>query len=173
MAGLKQYISNKIIHPLLSFLKQGISSEKLSLTLALGVSFGIMPFLGINSIILTGLALMFHLNIAAIQLVNYAVYLLQIVFFVPFLKLGQFIFLSSETTLNFDGIFDQITLHFWESIAEIWHIVFSGLLIWVLISIPLSFIIYYSSKPFFYKQEQKLKLSHKAISSSALLRLKN
>ncbi len=169
MTGFKQYIKDTIIQPLLALLKQGISSEKLSLTLALGVSFGIMPFLGINSIILTGLALMFHLNIAAIQLVNYAVYLLQIVFFVPFLKLGQFIFLSSETTLNFDGIFDQITLHFWESIAEIWHIVFSGLLI----SIPLSFIIYYSSKPFFYKQEQKLKLSHKAISSSALLRLKN
>ena len=173
MAVIKKYITQKIIHPLLSFLKQGISSEKLSLTLALGVSFGIMPFLGINSIILTSLALMFRLNIAAIQLVNYAVYLLQIVFFIPFLKLGQFIFSSSETTLNFDRIYDQITLHFWETIAEVWHVILSGLLIWLLISIPLSFIIYYSSKPFFYKQEQKLKLSHNAISSSALLRLKN
>jgi len=155
---LKQYIINKLIHPLLSFLKQGISSEKLALTLALGISFGIMPFFGVNSIILTGLALMFGLNIAAIQLVNYAVYLLQIIFFVPFLKLGQFIFLDSVNILDFDKIFEQITLNFWESIADIWHIILSGLIIWSVISIPLSFIIYYSSRPFFYKQEQKFKL---------------
>ena len=154
---MKQYITSKIIQPLLSFLKQGISSEKLALTLALGFIFGIMPFFGVNSIILTGLALIFGLNIAAIQLVNYAVYLLQIVFFVPFLKLGQFAFLSSKTTVDFDKIFEQISSNFWGVITEIWHLILSGLLIWFLISIPLGFIIYYLSKPFFLKQEQKLK----------------
>jgi len=158
MAGLKEYITRKIIHPLLSFLKQGISSEKLSLTLALGVSFGIMPFFGVSSAILTALALIFRLNIAAIQIVNYGVYVIQLVLFVPFLKLGQITFIGSKTALNFDKIFHLIKVNFWGSIVEIWQISLSGLLIWVIISIPLAFIIYYLSRPFFYKHEQKLKL---------------
>jgi len=135
MAGLKEYITRKIIHPLLSFLKQGISSEKLSLTLALGVSFGIMPFFGVSSAILTALALIFRLNIAAIQIVNYGVYVIQLVLFVPFLKLGQITFIGSKTALNFDKIFHLIKVNFWGSIVEIWQISLSGLLIWVIISI--------------------------------------
>ena len=116
MAGLKLYITKKIIHPLLSFLKQGISSEKLSLTLALGISFGIMPFFGVNSAILGALALIFRLNIAAIQLVNYGVYFFQIILFVPFLKLGQITFIGSKTTLNFDKLLHLIKVNFWESV---------------------------------------------------------
>ena len=152
MNKLKEYAASRVIQPLLSFLKQGVSPEKLSLTLALGISFGIIPFFGVNSIILAVLAVLFRLNIAAIQIVNYAVYLLQIVFFIPFLKLGQVLFLDSKIKMNFDRIFEQITINFSESIVEIWQIILAGLTAWLLLSIPLSFIIYYASKPLFYKQ---------------------
>ena len=155
MNSFKKYITNKIFQPLLSFLKQGVSPEKLSLTLALGISFGIIPIFGVNSIILAALAFLFHLNIAAIQIVNYAVYLLQIILFVPFLKLGQVFFLSSKIKLNFDRIFEQITTNFAESIIDIWQIVLAGLTVWLIFSIPLSIAIYYISKPLFYKQLTK------------------
>ena len=156
MVRLKVYFAKHIIYPLLSLLKQGISSEKLSLTLALGISFGIMPFFGVSSAILTVLALIFHLNIVAIQLVNYGVYLIQMVLFVPFLELGNVIFGSSKCILNFENLFYMIKANFWGSISEIWQISFSGLLLWFIISIPLSISIYYFSKPFFYKHAQKI-----------------
>jgi uncharacterized protein (DUF2062 family) len=70
---LKKYISKKIIKPLLPYLNQGMSPEKLAFTLSLGICFGIIPVLGLNAILLAIMAFMFRLNLPAIQLINFGV----------------------------------------------------------------------------------------------------
>jgi uncharacterized protein (DUF2062 family) len=50
-----------------------MSAKKLSLTLTLGIVFGIMPFMGVTTYLLIVLAIILRLNIPALQLVNYAV----------------------------------------------------------------------------------------------------
>jgi hypothetical protein len=74
-------IQNKIILPLVTFLKQGIEPSRLSLALASDSAIGAFPALGIATIACTGVAAVYRLNLPAIQLANYLVFTMQIILF--------------------------------------------------------------------------------------------
>jgi uncharacterized protein (DUF2062 family) len=139
----------------LGFLKQGIVPEKLSLALTLGLCIGIIPLMGINAILLTLLALIFRLNIPAIQLVNLAVYVFQIMLYLPFLKLGQLIFFEQSTDIILNSLTSQPQKAFWNTIIELSYLHLAGIAVWAIIALPLGFLIYYRSLVFFKKQKIK------------------
>ncbi len=155
---LKKIFKNKVLSPLLAFLKQGMSPHKLSLTLALGLIFGVMPFLGISTSLLVLIAIILKLNIPAIQLVNYAAYVIQITLFVPFLKSGQFIFNGPELPFELSNVIGMLQTQFWGTLEAIWEINLLGVATWAIIAIPGGFGIYHFSRSFFTKQQQKLQL---------------
>lgn len=70
------------------WLSQGISPQRLALTLALGFAVGCIPVVGIPTVLCAGLALALKLNFPAIQAANYAAMPLQLALIVPFVKLG-------------------------------------------------------------------------------------
>jgi uncharacterized protein (DUF2062 family) len=74
------------------FLGSGISPQKLALTLALGATLGIIPALWGATLLCVGVALLFRLNQAAIQIINYLVYPLQLALLVPYYRLGGVLF---------------------------------------------------------------------------------
>ncbi|HDP80068.1 MAG TPA: DUF2062 domain-containing protein, partial [Spirochaetes bacterium] len=76
----------------MDLLRQGITPEKLSLSLAFGIILGIFPVIGSTTILCAAAAVLFRLNLPAIQLVNYLVYPLQITFLIPFLRAGDRLF---------------------------------------------------------------------------------
>ena len=139
---------------MLAFLKYGMSAKKLALTLALGISFGIMPFMGVSTYLLIVLALIFRLNIPAIQLVNYAMYIIQLVLFVPFLKTGQFIFNGPELPFELSNVISMLETKFWATLNTIWEINLLGIIVWIMVAIPLTYAIYRASFVFFNKQQQ-------------------
>ncbi len=144
------------MQPLLGFLSQGMSPHKLALTLAFGIVFGIIPFFGISTYLLIVIAIIFKLNIPAIQLVNYAAYVIQITLFVPFLKSGQYLFGGHELPFDISNIIEMLQEHFWKTIEAIWEINLMGIAMWAIIAIPGGLGIYYLSRPFFVKQQLKL-----------------
>lgn len=73
-------------------LAAGLTPKKLSLTLCLGIATGVMPILWGTSLLCAGFALLFRLNQAAIQAVNYCCYPLQIALFLPLYRLGARLF---------------------------------------------------------------------------------
>ena len=75
-----------------SWLSQGISPERLALTLALGFAIGCLPMIGIPTALCLLLALGLRLNLPAIQAANYAAMPLQVALIFPFLRLGQWMF---------------------------------------------------------------------------------
>lgn len=133
-----------------------MSPEKLALTLALGIIFGIMPFMGVTTYILALLAIILKLNIPAIQLVNYAMYILQITLFVPFLKSGQYVFGGPELPFELSNVISMLKNHFWSTLEALWQVNLLGVLMWVIVAIPVGIGIYYLSLPFFTKQQKKL-----------------
>ena len=74
-------IQNKIILPLVTFLKQGVEPSRLSLVLASDSAIEAFPALGIATIACTGVAALYRLNLPAIQLANYLVFSMQIILF--------------------------------------------------------------------------------------------
>jgi uncharacterized protein (DUF2062 family) len=146
---LKKYFSKKISTPLLSHLKSGMSVEKVSLTLALGICIGIIPVLGVSTILLTIIALVLRLNIPAIQLVNYGIAVVKYALFVPFLKLGQIIFFRGESHIQFKNILSQYHEDFFGTFKTLWHLNLGGFIVWAIIAVPLGILIYHKSQPFF------------------------
>jgi len=77
-------------------LLQGISPQRLALTLALGFAIGCIPVVGIPTLVCAALALMLRLNLPAIQAANYVVMPLQLLLIVPFMRLGGWLVASGN-----------------------------------------------------------------------------
>jgi hypothetical protein len=152
---IKHVYYRRFLIPLLSFLKQGITPQKLSLTLCLGIVLGIVPFIGVNTLLLTLLAIVFKLNLVAIQLVNYFFYPAQIFLYLPFLKAGQWIFNGPAIPFTGQELLTMFRENWLETVLSIWHINVLGLLVWFILGIPFSLAIYYFSLPFFKKHARK------------------
>jgi uncharacterized protein (DUF2062 family) len=77
-----------------SWLRQGISPERLALTLALGFAIGCLPVIGIPTALCLLVALGLRLNVPAIQAANYAAMPVQVALIFPFVRLGGWMFAS-------------------------------------------------------------------------------
>ena len=59
----------RIVNPILDLLRQGITPEKMALSIALGITLGITPVIGSTSILCLLAAIVLRLNTPAIQLI--------------------------------------------------------------------------------------------------------
>ena len=143
---MKGYIQRKIIQPILNYLKEGVSPVKIALCIAFGCVVGIIPFAGITTLLCAGIAITFRLNMAIIQIINYAVYPLQILLFIPFIKLGILTFGAEPLVYSSDQIVEMIKENAFQVIVKIGYANGLGLVIWLMISPLLFGVIYYSSK---------------------------
>ncbi|MGD0941362.1 MAG: DUF2062 domain-containing protein [Terracidiphilus sp.] len=74
------------------WLRQGISPQRLALTLALGFAIGCIPVVGVTSAICLLVATCLRLNFPAIQAANWAAMPFQVALIVPFVRLGGRLF---------------------------------------------------------------------------------
>jgi uncharacterized protein (DUF2062 family) len=72
-------------------LRQGITPQRLAFTLALGFVLGCIPVLGIPTALCAMVALLFRLNLPAMQAANYIAMPFQLVLIVPLARLGVWI----------------------------------------------------------------------------------
>jgi uncharacterized protein (DUF2062 family) len=86
---LRELIQRRLFEPILQLLRQGITPEKIALSLALGVGLGIFPVLGVATIVCTVLALALRLSLPTIQIANYAASPVQLLLIIPFVRVGE------------------------------------------------------------------------------------
>ncbi len=79
-----------------AWLKDETSTEKLALTVALGLVIGVFPLFGLPTVLCGLAAAVCRLNFPALQLVNYLAYPLQIALLLPFARLGGILFGVSQ-----------------------------------------------------------------------------
>src|SRR5580700_11896052 len=84
-------LRRRIFKPLLALLSQGIAPDRLALCVAIGVVVGNIPILGISTILCTVIALIFRLNLPAIQIVQALMAPTQLLLIIPFVRLGEWI----------------------------------------------------------------------------------
>ncbi|HEX7417248.1 MAG TPA: DUF2062 domain-containing protein [Steroidobacteraceae bacterium] len=83
------FVHRRIVEPILALLRQGISPEKLALSLAFGFGLGIFPVFGATTLLCAVAAVALRLNLPAIQLVNYLTSPVQLVLIIPFVRVGE------------------------------------------------------------------------------------
>jgi uncharacterized protein (DUF2062 family) len=79
-----------------AWLRDEASTEKLALSLALGLVLGVFPIFGVPTVLCGLAALVLRLNFPALQLVNYLAYPLQLALLWPFARLGGTLFGVSQ-----------------------------------------------------------------------------
>ena len=146
-----KYIKKRLFYPLLKFLKQGITPKRLALTVVFGFCLGIIPVIGTTTILCTIASIGLRLNFPSIQLVNWFFYPLQLIFFVPFFKLGELIFNAPHVPLSVIEIIKMAKNNWWGVVQDLWYANIFAVLVWVIVCIPIGLLIYYSSFPVFKK----------------------
>jgi uncharacterized protein (DUF2062 family) len=140
--GIGSAIHRKLIRPFLELLKQGVSPEKIALTIALGLSLGVIPVIGSTTMLCTLAALTLRLNLPGILLINGMVYPLQLTLLVPFLRAGAWMFRVNGPKLSIGDIFHLIRTDAWHAITTLWIATMHALVIWLVAACVVSGIVY-------------------------------
>jgi uncharacterized protein (DUF2062 family) len=139
---LRSAIHRKLIQPFIELLKQGVTPEKIALTVALGISIGVIPILGSTTMLCTLAAVCLRLNLPAILLVNGVVYPLQLILLVPFLRAGAWVFRVDGPRLSIGQIFNLIRANVWHAITTLWIATMHALVIWLIAGCVASGVVY-------------------------------
>lgn len=123
-----------IARKLAIWLRQGISPQRLALTLALGFAIGCIPVVGIPTALCTLLALALGLNLPAIQAANYAMTPFQVALIVPFVRLGMRLFaFGPRTAFNAHALLHASPM---AALSQMGGLAAQALLAWLLVAIP-------------------------------------
>jgi uncharacterized protein (DUF2062 family) len=136
--------NEKLISPLLDFLKQGMTPGKLALSIALGFSIGLFPVIGVTTIFSLLLSIIFKLNVAAVQLINYFVYPIQLILIIPLIKFGSWLLDVNPIPLTINELFDMINKDFFAALERLWVAHLFGIFAWIIIVLPIGILIYFS-----------------------------
>ena len=132
----------KITAAIGKFLKRGMSIRKIALCVSLGIVLGIFPVLGSTTVLCAAAAIFFRLNQPLIQLVNYAVYPLQLLLLAFFYGLGNWLFNDQNSAFSGKRVVGMLQDDMWGSLAALWDMTLFAVLLWILIGPVLAMILY-------------------------------
>ena len=128
-------------------LMQGLSVHKAALCLAVGITLGIFPVLGMTTLLCTAAAFALRLNLPAIQLVNYMAYPVQLALLMPFYSVGRWLFKSEGWLLPDENLIALLKNDFWGSMTRLWDLTLYAILTWTVICPILVILLYLLFKP--------------------------
>jgi len=141
---MRAFWRRKIAGPALDMLRQGITPEKLALSLSLGITLGVTPVLGATSLLCFLAAALLRLNLPAIQLVNYLVYPLQFALLVPFLRLGGWLFGNEAAGMPLGEMLQLARDDFWGAVALLGPATLQALGAWALSAAAATVVLYFA-----------------------------
>ncbi|GAC1619674.1 MAG: DUF2062 domain-containing protein [Candidatus Acidiferrum sp.] len=128
----KGFLYRRLVRPLLDLLKQGVTPEKIALSIALGATLGVFPALGWTTALCAILAVMLRLNLPAIQIVNYFMYPAQIALLLPFFRLGEKLFRAPHLPISVPQLYAMIHADIWGAIRLLWTTTWHAIVVWCL-----------------------------------------
>ena len=132
--GIRQYIHGKVIIPVTRLLRQGITPEKISLSIAWGVVIGIFPVVGTTTLLCAIVAIVLRLNLPIIQLANWLVYPLQIALLPPFFFIGAYVFGSGPLTHDAQELIFLFQSDLVNALVLLWDVLLQAIIVWLVMS---------------------------------------
>jgi uncharacterized protein (DUF2062 family) len=128
-------------------LAQGITPEKIALSIALGISLGVFPVLGATTVLCAIAAVRLKLNQPIIQLVNWLVYPLQLALILVFVRIGEWITHAPPVNLSVPELirsFHESPLKF---LQEFGMSQLQGIVAWLFIAPVFTAIVFFALVP--------------------------
>jgi uncharacterized protein (DUF2062 family) len=124
------FLKRQLVRPILDLLRQGVTPEKIALSIALGAALGVIPVLGWSTTLCALAAIVWRLNLPAIQIVNYLVYPAQIALLVPFFRWGEKLFRAPHFPISVPQIYELFHAGAWIAIKLLWTTIWHGIVVW-------------------------------------------
>jgi hypothetical protein len=99
---MREFLQRRFV-TLLALLEQGVTPEKLALSVSLGTAIGLVPVLGVSTALCALAAVTLKLNMPAIQLVNYLLTPLQLILIIPQLRFGELLANAPRYPITLDA----------------------------------------------------------------------
>ena len=139
--------TRRVVAPIVAQLTQGVTPEKIALTIALGLALGIFPVLGATTILCAVAAGWLKLNQPIIQLVNYAVYPVQVFAIIPFYRAGETLFRQPHTPLSIPMLVERFRADSAKFLVDFGMIAVEGVVVWCLLAPIVMSAVYFLMRP--------------------------
>ncbi len=139
---MTEILQKRVVQPVLALLTQGITPEKIAMSVVFGAGLGIFPVLGSTTLLCALAAAVLGLNLPAIQIVNYFVYPLQLVLIVPFMRLGARIFSGATVGWSLTQMLELFRADRWHALKALWVVAVQAVGAWSLAVPPLGVVAY-------------------------------
>src|SRR5712692_5369949 len=128
------FFHRRVVGPIVELLRQGVTPEKIALSVALGVALGVFPMVGATTALCALAAIVLRLNLPAIQIVNYFVYPAQIALLLPFFRWGEKLFRAPHFPISVPQIYGVFHAGAWLAIKLLWTTIWHAIVVWSMIA---------------------------------------
>jgi len=163
----EHYLYRWLIRPVLDLLRQGVTPEKLALSIALGLALSVFPAFGWTTTLCALAALVFRLNLPAIQLINYFMYPVQIALLLPFFRLGEILFRAPHLPISIAGIYRMAHANLWGAIRFLWSTTWHAIIVWAVLAPLFTALIYFVLMPVFRRVAESIRDSQPSVEATA------
>lgn len=134
MSRLADFFQRRLVAPLLRLLRQGVTPEKLALSVALGAIVAVIPVLGVSTVVCALLALRLRLNMPAIQLVNYLLTPVQLLLIIPFLRIGEHLAGAPRFAVTLESGLALLSRGVVDAVRVLWLAILHATLGWLVLA---------------------------------------
>jgi uncharacterized protein (DUF2062 family) len=132
---------------ILDQLRQGITPEKIALTIAAASALGVFPLLGTTTFLCLVVAFALRLNQALMQLVNYLVYPLQFAGIYLFVRIGERLVGARPMSFRIEEIVRSFGADPIAFLRKFGMTGVHGIIGWFVVVVPIASIVYVSLLP--------------------------
>jgi uncharacterized protein (DUF2062 family) len=143
------WFRRRLLDPLLSLLRRGMEPKRLALCVAIGMVVGNIPILGVSSILCTLIALVFRLNLPAIQIVQWAMAPTQLLLIIAYVRLGEWIMHAPRQVVSIKAGLDLMKQGVWAAVVVLKDAILHAGVAWLLLAPATTFLIYLILTPVF------------------------
>jgi uncharacterized protein (DUF2062 family) len=139
---MRDFFRRRLIDPILALLTQGITTEKIALSIAIGAIVGIFPVLGTTTVLCTLAGVGLRLNLVAVHTVHYVMTPVQILLIIPFVRVGERLMGAAPQPLSVKEGLELIAQGAVQAIIALWDAIIHAIIGWVAIG-PLAILLSY------------------------------
>jgi uncharacterized protein (DUF2062 family) len=130
---VRGFLRRRLIEPIIELLRQGVTPDKIALSLAFGLGLGIFPVLGVSTVLCTVAAIALRLNLPAIQLVNYLASPVQLLLIIPFVRVGEHVSNDPPQPLSISAGLKLLATGIVHAVTVLWDAIVHAAIGWIVI----------------------------------------
>lgn len=154
---MRAFLTRRLLEPIKRLLFQGITPEKVALSLALGAVLAIFPVLGSTTLLCALAAVVLRLNLPALQLVNYLMYPLQLALVVPFMRTGARLFRTPQLSLSLAQMLAMFRHDWSHTLGLLWVSALQAIVVWTLCAPIVAALLYFALLPLLVRLARSLR----------------